>query len=174
VDSLKALDPRRPIREADIERHGWHVRFVPTSRRCISILRKIGVQSLQSCPAGRAELPLFQRQRSCRSAGKNSEINRIRDCGIASSAMRRSYCISMLREEYHESTDHDDADGPGAAVPGGFFAGTAISSLSETKTLFSPPRQENLLAQASGTSRVAPESSERSRGSYDSSPLSTL
>src|SRR5262249_40702546 len=64
-----------------------------------SILRKIGVQWLQSCPAGRAELPLFQRQRSCRSAGKNSEINRIRDCGIASSAMRRSYCISMLRED---------------------------------------------------------------------------
>src|SRR5262249_56914419 len=29
VDSLKVLDPRRPIREADIERHDWHVRLVP-------------------------------------------------------------------------------------------------------------------------------------------------
>ena len=29
LDSLKVLDPRRPIREADIKRHDWHVRFVP-------------------------------------------------------------------------------------------------------------------------------------------------
>jgi hypothetical protein len=29
VDSLKVLDPRRPIREADIDRRDWHVRFVP-------------------------------------------------------------------------------------------------------------------------------------------------
>jgi len=27
------------------------------------------------------------------------------------------------REEHHESTDHDDTDGHGAAVLGGFFAG---------------------------------------------------
>src|SRR5258708_22664739 len=31
VDSLKALDPKRPIREADITRRGRHVRFVPIS-----------------------------------------------------------------------------------------------------------------------------------------------
>jgi hypothetical protein len=29
VDSLKALDPERPIREADIDRRDGHVRFVP-------------------------------------------------------------------------------------------------------------------------------------------------
>ena len=29
VDSLKALDPKRPIREADIERHEGDVCFVP-------------------------------------------------------------------------------------------------------------------------------------------------
>jgi hypothetical protein len=29
VDSLKALDPDRPIREADIERRHWNVRFGP-------------------------------------------------------------------------------------------------------------------------------------------------
>src|SRR6266403_458100 len=29
VDSLKALDPKRPIREADIAEHGCHVRLVP-------------------------------------------------------------------------------------------------------------------------------------------------
>jgi hypothetical protein len=29
VDSLKALDPERPIREADIAQYGAHVRFVP-------------------------------------------------------------------------------------------------------------------------------------------------
>ncbi len=29
VDSLKVLDPRRPIREADIRRPDWHVRKVP-------------------------------------------------------------------------------------------------------------------------------------------------
>jgi hypothetical protein len=31
VDSLKALDPKRPIREADIAQRGRHVRFVPNS-----------------------------------------------------------------------------------------------------------------------------------------------
>jgi hypothetical protein len=31
VDSLKALDPKRPIREADIFRAGRHVGFVPDS-----------------------------------------------------------------------------------------------------------------------------------------------
>src|SRR5258705_11818447 len=31
VDSLKALDPKWPIREADITRCGWHVRFVPSA-----------------------------------------------------------------------------------------------------------------------------------------------
>ena len=31
VDSLKALDPERPIREADIRRGGWRVRLVPIS-----------------------------------------------------------------------------------------------------------------------------------------------
>ena len=29
VDSLKALDPKRPIREADKSGCGWIVRFVP-------------------------------------------------------------------------------------------------------------------------------------------------
>jgi hypothetical protein len=29
VDSLKVLDPKRPIREADMPQCGWHVRFVP-------------------------------------------------------------------------------------------------------------------------------------------------
>ena len=29
VDSLKALDPEWPIREADIDGHRWHVRLVP-------------------------------------------------------------------------------------------------------------------------------------------------
>src|SRR6476660_5615440 len=29
VDSLKALDPKRPIRDADSERTSHHVRFVP-------------------------------------------------------------------------------------------------------------------------------------------------
>ena len=29
VDSLKVLDPKRPIREADIQRGERHVRFVP-------------------------------------------------------------------------------------------------------------------------------------------------
>ena len=29
VDSLKALDPKRPIREADKRRCDWIVRFVP-------------------------------------------------------------------------------------------------------------------------------------------------
>jgi hypothetical protein len=27
ADSLKVLDPKRPIREADIERRHWNVRF---------------------------------------------------------------------------------------------------------------------------------------------------
>jgi transposase len=31
VDSLKALDPERPIREADIVDEFWHFWFVPTS-----------------------------------------------------------------------------------------------------------------------------------------------
>ena len=31
VDSLKALDPNRPIREADIARCGSHVRITPDS-----------------------------------------------------------------------------------------------------------------------------------------------
>jgi hypothetical protein len=31
VDSLKALDPKRPIREADIAQCSQHVRFVPTT-----------------------------------------------------------------------------------------------------------------------------------------------
>jgi hypothetical protein len=31
VDSLKALDPKRPIREADIGRSFRHVRFGPTA-----------------------------------------------------------------------------------------------------------------------------------------------
>jgi hypothetical protein len=29
VASLKALDPERPIREADIRQREWHVRYVP-------------------------------------------------------------------------------------------------------------------------------------------------
>ena len=29
VDSLKVLDPKRPIREADIADAFWHFRFVP-------------------------------------------------------------------------------------------------------------------------------------------------
>ena len=31
VDSLKALDPEGPIREADIAPRGWRVRFVPAT-----------------------------------------------------------------------------------------------------------------------------------------------
>jgi hypothetical protein len=31
VDSLKVLDPNRPIREADIVDAFWHVRFVPSA-----------------------------------------------------------------------------------------------------------------------------------------------
>jgi hypothetical protein len=34
VDSLKALDPSRPIREADISACPRHVRFTPESRHC--------------------------------------------------------------------------------------------------------------------------------------------
>src|SRR5450759_4209024 len=37
VDSLKALDPKRPIREADIAQCSRHVRFVPTGDIGISI-----------------------------------------------------------------------------------------------------------------------------------------
>ncbi len=33
VDSLKALDPNRPIREADIVRHGGNVRFARREQR---------------------------------------------------------------------------------------------------------------------------------------------
>jgi hypothetical protein len=29
ADSLKVLDPKQPIREADIDERGCHVRFVP-------------------------------------------------------------------------------------------------------------------------------------------------
>src|ERR1700751_3933856 len=36
-ESLIALYPNRPIREADIARHSWNVRFVPLARRiCVS------------------------------------------------------------------------------------------------------------------------------------------
>ena len=31
VVSLKALDPERPIREADIRQREWHVRYVPAA-----------------------------------------------------------------------------------------------------------------------------------------------
>jgi len=34
VDSLKALDPKRPIREADIRHARWDVRVVPTADLC--------------------------------------------------------------------------------------------------------------------------------------------
>ena len=34
VDSLKALDPEWPIREADIARRGWHGRKVPRGDIC--------------------------------------------------------------------------------------------------------------------------------------------
>ena len=34
VDSLKVLDPRRPIREADIRRQPFDVRFVPRPDLC--------------------------------------------------------------------------------------------------------------------------------------------
>src|SRR5215470_5782669 len=41
VDSLKALDPEWPIREeADIERHNWHVRFVPLADICSAANRE--------------------------------------------------------------------------------------------------------------------------------------
>jgi len=42
---------------------------------------------------------LFQRQRSCRSAGKNSEINRNRDCGHRFIRDAPFVRISMLRED---------------------------------------------------------------------------
>src|SRR5262252_4193661 len=74
-------------------------------------------------PSGTCRTPLFQRQRSCRSAGKNSEINRNRDCGYRFIRDASFVRISTLREEHHESTDHNDADGHGAPVLGGFFAG---------------------------------------------------
>jgi len=32
VDSLKVLDPNRPIREADKHGHGWNGRYVPQLR----------------------------------------------------------------------------------------------------------------------------------------------
>src|SRR5262245_4928252 len=51
VDSLKALDPEWPIREADIERHEWHVRFVPQAA---------------SCTAANALIRLPRRQGRCR------------------------------------------------------------------------------------------------------------
>jgi hypothetical protein len=53
----------------------------------------------------------------------NSEINRNRDYGYRFIRDAPFVRISTLREEHHESTDHDDADGHGAAVLGGFFAG---------------------------------------------------
>src|SRR5246127_5714905 len=34
LDSLKALDRNRPIREADIDRRDWDVRFVPIADSC--------------------------------------------------------------------------------------------------------------------------------------------
>ena len=37
VDSLKVLDPKRPIREADIERRGCDVRYVPIGH-CATLL----------------------------------------------------------------------------------------------------------------------------------------
>ena len=36
LDSLKALDPNRPIREADIVHSGRNVRFVPKADSCIA------------------------------------------------------------------------------------------------------------------------------------------
>ena len=44
ADSLKVLDPKQPIREADIVKHCWNVRFVPeadipaASRRTVTAL----------------------------------------------------------------------------------------------------------------------------------------
>jgi hypothetical protein len=34
VDSLKVLDPERPIREADMDQSGCDVRFVPRADSC--------------------------------------------------------------------------------------------------------------------------------------------
>src|SRR5215471_2267821 len=52
VDSLKALDPEWPIREADIDRHGWHVRKVPGPDMLLA--------ACHSAPRGN---PVFLRQR---------------------------------------------------------------------------------------------------------------
>jgi hypothetical protein len=42
VDSLKALDPERPIREADIVRLRIHVRLVPEEDMSLRNVRRIG------------------------------------------------------------------------------------------------------------------------------------
>src|SRR5258706_8305864 len=44
VDSLKALDPKRPIREADIRRTGWDVRSVPGA-----VFGRSGFSSASAC-----------------------------------------------------------------------------------------------------------------------------
>ena len=54
VDSLKALDLNRPIREADIAGRQWNVRFVPEADiRLIRLRRRPepGKRAGQRCPA---------------------------------------------------------------------------------------------------------------------------
>ena len=39
ADSLKVLDPKRPIREADITERNWDVRFVPKAE--VAVIRSV-------------------------------------------------------------------------------------------------------------------------------------
>src|ERR1700756_1026198 len=48
LDSLKALDPNRPIREADIGERDCHVRFVPEMDSCSAAKRaKLLIECVQ-------------------------------------------------------------------------------------------------------------------------------
>src|ERR1700751_3206946 len=38
ADSLKVLDPKRPIREADMDQSGCDVRLVPTTTKCAAAI----------------------------------------------------------------------------------------------------------------------------------------
>jgi hypothetical protein len=51
VDSLKALDPDRPIREADIPRRNLNVRFGPGGDIALAQSVKAGPSRFQALPA---------------------------------------------------------------------------------------------------------------------------
>ena len=46
LESLKALDPNRPIREADIVQHGGNVRFMPKRTFCAAV-KNVVIRSLR-------------------------------------------------------------------------------------------------------------------------------